>query len=344
MKFNHIVTLGLAAFVGFSLPADAQDKKIDVKAYYVKKAKEEGKNKSGKLSAVSIVSSTKPGTFVVKLNEDETKEVKIKDDYSTFYVITPKELVEALRLYAAEDFAPAGKALHKVRKQLENWRGLPEGPYMRAYRAEVECAVRQLDFAGALAVVNEFPKDIEKLLTPQDKVMQSAVKLLAGATREGGVDPTKIEDGIKTVMDKLGSAVTPAHYGWMYFALGAAYQSTIPADQISSHNIAAEHKVNASKAIDAFCVAGISTHGAQMQLPIEAMKRAQLLLWSMPGVQAEVKAYGHPTPAKFKKQSQDFQDAVTLAYMLINVYGVEAPADSPLAKAAELYVNTKAKK
>ena len=201
-----------------------------------------------------------------------------------------------------------------------------------------------LDFAGAAGVVGEFPSDVEKLLTAQDKVTANAVKLLAAATREGGFDPAKIEENVKTIVSKQGKAVTPAQYGWLHFAIGAAYQSTIPADQLASNNIAAELKVNASKAIDAYCTAGISTHGAQMEIPVEAMKRAQLLLWSMPGVQAEVKAFGQPTPSKFKKASQNFQDAVTLAYMLINVYGVEADANSSIAKAAKLFQNTKVKK
>ena len=344
MKFRNIITLGLAAAVGFTLPAEAQDKKLEVKAYYVKKTKDEKKGRAAKLSVVNIVSSTKAGSYVEQINADETKDVDIKKTYSTFYVLTPKPLVDALRLYAAEDFAHARPALNKVRKQLENWCGLPEGPYLRAYRAEVECAVRQLDFAGALKVIEDLAKGAEKTLTTQDQVNVAAVKLLAAATAEKGYDPAKMEELVKKTIDKYGKAITPAQYGWLHFAIGAAYQSSIPADQISSHSISAEHQANASKAIDAYCIAGISSHGAQMELPIEAMKRAQLLLWSMPGVQAEVKAFGHPTLQKFKKASQNFQDAVTLAYMLINVYGVEAAPDSPIAKAAALFQNTKAKK
>ena len=342
MKFRNIVTLALAATVGLAVQADAQDKKPTLTARVVKKAKEGGK--AGKLANVGIVSSHKPGVFTYQKDADTTPEMNIEKNFSTFYVLTPPALVEALRTYAAEDFAAARPALHKVRKQLENWRGIPEGPFLRAYRAEVECAVRQLDFAGAAGVAGEFPNDVEKILTTQDKVTTNAVKLLAAATREGGFDPAKIEENVKAIVSKQGKAVTPAQYGWLHFAIGAAYQSTIPADQIASNSIAAELKVNASKAIDAYCTAGISTHGAQMEIPVEAMKRAQLLLWSMPGVQAEVKSFGQPTPSKFKKASQNFQDAVTLAYMLINVYGVEADANSSIAKAAKLFQNTKVKK
>ena len=342
MKFRNIVTLALAATVGLAVQADAQDKKPTLTARVVKKAKDG--EKASKLVNLGILSSTKAGYFTYQKDADTTPEMNIEKTFSTFYVLTPPALVEAMRTYAAEDFAAARPALHKVRKQLENWRGIPEGPYLRAYRAELECAVRQLDFAGAAAVVNEFPGDVDKILTPQDKVASNAVKLLAAATREGGMDPAKIEENVKAVITKLGKNVTPIQYGWLHFALGAAYQSTIPADQLVSNAIAEEHKVNAGKAIDAYCVAGISSHGAQMELPVEAMKRAQLLLWSMPGVQAEVKAFGQPTPTKFKKASQNFQDAVSLAYMLIHVYGVEAADNSTLGKAAKLFQNTKAKK
>ena len=342
MKFRNIITLALAATVGFAVQADAQDKKPTLTARVVRKAKEGGK--ASKMANLPILSSTKPGVFTYQKDADTTPEMSIEKTFSTFYVLSPPALVEAMRLYAAEDFEPARAALHKVRKQLENWRGVPEGPFLRAYRAELECAVRQLDFAGAAHVVAEFPQDVEKILTVQDKVSANAVKLLYAATKEGGIDPAKIEENVKTIVSKQGKSVTPSQYGWLHFALGAAYQSTIPADQIASNAIAEEHKLNASKAIDAYCTAGISSHGAQMELPVEAMKRAQLLLWSMPGVQNEAKDMGHPTPQKFKKASQNFQDAVSLAYMLINVYGVEAGDNTPIGKAAKLFQNLKAKK
>lgn len=341
MKIRNIVTLALAATVGLTMSAEAQDKKASLTAIAVKKTKGD---KAGKAGKIAVIASTKPGVYTYQKDADTAPEVNIEKNFSTFYVQTPPALVEAMRLYAAEDFEPARASLHKVRKQLENWRGLPEGPFLRAYRAEVECAVRQLDFAGAAAVVADFPSDVEKVLTAQDKVASNAVKLLAAATREGGFDPAKIEENVKAIVTKQSKAVTPAQYGWLNFALGAAYQSTVPADQIASHAITAEHKVNASKAIDAYCTTAMSSHGAQMELPIEAMKRAQLLLWSMPGVQEEVAAFGHPTPQKFKKASQNFQDAVSLAYILINVYGVEAGDNTTIGKAAKLFQNTKAKK
>lgn len=338
MNLRNIVTLALSAVVLGSFAAEAQDKKPTLTARAAKKGKEDS------YGNIAILSSHKPGVYTYQKDADTTPEVNIEKTFSTFYVMTPPALVEALRLYAAEDFEAARKSLNSVRKQLANWRGLPEGPFLRAYRAELQCAVRQFDFAGAAAVVGEFPSDVEKILTPQDKVMGNAVKLLAAATRSGGYDPAKIEENVNNIITKQGKAVTPTVYGWLHFAIGAAYQSTIPADQISSNSISEENKMKASKAIDAYCIAGISSHGAEMQLPLEALKRAQLLLWSMPGVQKEVAAFKQPTPSKFKKASQNFQDAVSLAYMLQNVYGVEADASSPIAKAAKLFQNTQVKK
>ena len=330
----------MAAMVGFSMQVEAQEKKVTLEARAVKKAKD-GEAKS-KMIKVEIVASEKAGHYTYQKDVDNTADVAIDKHFSSFYVLMPPDLVEAQKLYAAESFAEARPKLAESRKKWENWKGLPEGPYLKAFRMEVECAIRMMDFAGAASIAKSFPDDMKKLLSPQDKVLCNTAVILGAAAKN---DPAKLEEAVNRVLtgeDK--KSVTPQLYGWLQFAVAMAYENAVPAEERAANNISEANAVAASKAIDCYCRAGMSTHGAQMELPIEGMKRAQKLLWGMPGVQKEVKDFGHPTPDKFKKASQNFQDAVILAYMLINVYGVEAGKTSDLAKAAALFQNTKVKK
>ncbi len=332
----------MAALVGFSFQAEAQEKKPVLEARAVAKAKDGESEAKGKMRRIEIVASTRAGHYTYQKDVDNTADVAIDKHFSSFYVLMPPDLVEAQKLYAAESFAEARPKLAESRKKWENWKGLPEGPYLKAFRMEVECAIRMMDFAGAASIAKSFPDDMKKLLTPQDKVLCNTAVILGAAAKN---DPAKLEEAVNRVLkgeDK--KAVTPQLYGWLQFAVAMAYENAVPAEERAANNISEANAVAASKAIDCYCRTGMSSHGAQMELPIEGMKRAQKLLWAMPGVQKEVKDFGHPTPDKFKKASQNFQDAVILAYMLINVYGVEAGKTSDLAKAAALFQNTKSKK
>lgn len=340
MKISNVLAVGLATLVGFSFQSEAQERKVTLEARAVRKAKD-GESKA-KMSRVEIIASTRAGYYTYQKDVDNTADVAIDKNYTSFYVLMPPDLVEAQRLYAAESFAEARPKLAECRKKWENWRGLPEGPYLKAFRMELECAIRMLDFAGAEAIAKSYPEDMKKLLTPQDRVLRNTAVILGAATK---MDGAKIEENVKRVLtgeDK--KSVTPQLYGWLQFAVGMAYERAIPEEERNANAITEANAAAANKAIDCFCRTGMSTHGTQMELPIEGMKRAQKLLWGMPGVQKEVKDFGHPTPDKFKKASQNFQDAVSLAYMLINVYGVEAGDNTPIGKAAKLFQNLKAKK
>lgn len=340
MNIRNIISVALLSGLGLGVSALAQeDKKPSLTAMAVQKGKE-GAPKQFK----NIVASHKAGTIMYQKDADTTPELVIDKAFSTFYVLTPNALNDALGEYAAEDFGAARKKLHSVRQQLENWRGIPEGPFMRAYRAELECSVRQLDFDGAAQVAKEFPGDVKKILTPQDEAMLKAVEMLGAALKAGAAAPDKFEEAVlKYLKEHDAKAITPAIYGMMYYAIGRAYEGSLPQDEIKAHAITDANKAKANKAINAYCVAGMSTHGAKMELPVDAMVRAQNLLWSMPGVQDENKKFGMPTPSKFKAATPNFQDAVALAYILVNVYGVD-PASSPaIAEAIKKYQNTKAK-
>lgn len=341
MKISNVLAVGLAAMVGFSLQADAQEKKVTLEARAVKKAKD-GEAKA-KMIKVEIVKAPNAGKFFYQKDVDNDAEMAIDKNFSSFYVLMPPALVEAKKLYAAESFTEARPKLAECRKSLENWRGLPEGPYLKAFRMELECAIRMMDFAGAEEIVKSYPDKMDSILTPQDKVLMNTARILNAASR---MDGAKIEENVNKMLANgdLKKSVTPQLYGWLQFAVAMAYERAIPQEERSGFAITEANVAAANKAIDCYCRTGMSSHGAQMELPVEGMKRAQLLLWGMPGVQKEVKDFGHPTPEKFKKASQNFKDAVVLAYMLINVYGVETDKSSTLSKAAALFQNTKVKK
>lgn len=341
MNIRNIVSVALLTGLGLGISALAQeDKKPTLTAMAVQKGKTDKPKAMG-----HIVASHKAGTIMRQKDADTTVEIVIDKAFSTFYVLTPNALHDALSEYAAEDFTTARKKLHNVRKQLANWRGIPEGPFIRAYRAELECAVRQLDFEGAAQVAKEFPGDVKKILTPQDEAMIKAVEMLGASLKNGAAAPDKFEEAVlKYLKEHDAKAITPFVYGMMYYAIGRAYEGSLPQEEVAAHAITDANKAKANKAVNAYCIAGMSTHGAKMELPIDAMMRAQCLLWSMPGVQDEVKKYGKLTsPSKFKAATPNFQDAVALAYILVNVYGVDPASSKIISAAAELYCNTKAK-
>ncbi len=340
MNIRNIVSVALLSGLGIGISVSAQeDKKLTITAMAVQKGKTGAPKPFN-----NIVASHKAGTIMFQKDADTTPELVISKAFETFYVLTPPVLYDALTEYAAEDFAVARKKLHNVRKQLANWRGIPEGPFIRAYRAELECAVRQLDFEGAAQVAKEFPGDVKKILTKQDEAMIKAVEMLGASLKNGAAAPDKFEEAVlKYLKEHDAKAVTPFVYGMMYYAIGRAYEGALPQEEITSHAITDANKAKANKAINAYCIAGMSTHGAKMELPTDAMIRAQYLLWAMPGVQDEVKKYGLKSASKFKAATPNFQDAVALAYILVNVYGVDPSSSKIISAAAELYSNTKAK-
>ena len=123
------------------------------------------------------------------------------------------------------------------------------------------------------------------------------------------------------------------------FAKAHATAAAITPDElagtISEGNLAA-----ANAAIDLYCQAGASSHGRAMELPVEAMTRAQALLWAMPGVK-DYAAKGAMDAGKWGAAPANFRDAVALAYMLKNVFGA---SNETIETAAKLYFNTQAGK
>ena len=78
-----------------------------------------------------------------------------------------------------------------------------------------------------------------------------------------------------------------------------------------------------------------------MELPIDAMVRAQALLWAMPGVKEYAAKGASMDAGKWGEAPANFRDAVALAYMLKNIYGA---GGETIDAAAKLFFNTQAGK
>lgn len=386
MKASNSIFLGAALVSAMTFQLAAQEaeeapKKKSLQAVVLEKGAKPAKGKNDKKpkkvapksiklgddenKSSIIIASEKPGKFTWKKNADEMEEQDFKKKYDVFYAITPKDLLEAQDRYSAGEFKDALTKLKNFRAQYAHWKGIPEGPYVRALRMELDAAVRSFNFARVKELTGEY-KECKRLLSDQDQVNLDAALILADATAEGAKpedviakvtellkkkDVNKVAkktdeaDAKKATYTVTPSAVTPHTYGWLHYAIGRAYENGItvePGKPLASEQLAA-----ADKAIDAYCIAGISSHGSKLEIPVDAMIRAQNLLWAMPEVQSAVPGMrklmsDKPAqyPKDFVKSPQNFQDAVGLAYMLIHVYGVEADKNPSIKDAAALFVNT----
>lgn len=386
MKASNSIILGAAIFSAMSLQLAAQEtaeeapKKKSLQAWSLPKSTKSKDNKKDKKVTLKkiklgddenkdsiIIASEKAGKFTWKKNADETEVQDFKKKYDVFYALTPKELTEAQNRYSAGRFNDAINRLKSFRSQYAHWRGIPEGPYVRALRMELDSTVRSFNFAKVQELDGAF-NDCKGLLTKQDQATLAAAHILADAVQPSAKpeevinkvteylkkwDVSKVEkktddsDAKKTSYAVSPSAVNPHTYGWLHYAIGRAYENGLTVEPGKA--LASEQLDAANKAIDAYCIAGISSHGSQLEIPVDALIRAQKLLWAMPEVQAEIKPMSKlmrdkpaQYPKDYLKSQQNFQDAVGLAYMLIHVYGVKADAEKypSIVEAAALFVNT----
>ena len=329
MKLRNILAVGLAAFAGI---ANAQEP-----------AKEQGL-----VAVVQVSDKAKAGKLMVKgasgkntfVYYDRGSEADVQRDASkmkVFFLLTPEDMVAAEQALNAGDLADARTKLAAVKAKYKGFLGLDRNPAERAAVLEIDCAVRQLDFAGLKSLLGSFPH--ADWLSAEDRGKYMAAQVLAKATN--GTPLADVEASAKELLDSaVGKTLNGDCYGWVRYALAYATAAAIPAEElagtISEGNLAA-----ASKAIDLYCQAGASSHGRDMELPIDAMSRAQALLWAMPGVK-EYAAKGKDMSAgKWNDAPYNFRDAVALAYILKNVFGATGET---IEAAAPLYFNTQAGK
>lgn len=324
MKLRNIIVVGLAALAGF---AGAQQP-----------AKQQGV-----VAIVQVSEKARPAKVLVKgaagkdtfIYFDRTREEDVQrktTGLKLFFLQTPADMAEAERSLTARDLTAARTQLAAVKAKYKNYLGLDRNPCERAALLELECAASQLDFNGLKTLYATFPH--ADWLSPEDKGTYLAAGILAKGTTGGTL--ADVESEVQKVMGSgVGKTISGSRYGWMKYAIGYATAASIPAAEIegtiSEANVAA-----ANKAIDAYCQAGTASHGSEMELPIDAMTRAQALLWAMPGVKDYASKAGQMDRGKWDAAPANFRDAVALAYMLKNVFGA---TNATIDAAAKLYVN-----
>ncbi|MBQ7023474.1 MAG: hypothetical protein IJN29_07830 [Akkermansia sp.] len=327
MKLHNIIAVGLVALAGFSYAQQSAAKQTGLVALVA-----DNKGKSGR---VLVKGASGKDTYVYY---DKSREQDMQRKTSTlglFFLQSPADLVEAERALNARDLAAARTQLGAVKEKYKGFQGLDRNPSERAAVLELECAISQLDFAGLKGLVGSFPH--KDWLGADDKAKLFAAEILAKACTGAAV--ADVEAEVKKLMGtEVGKALCGDCYGWLQYAIAYSTAAAIPAAEleggISEANVAA-----ANKAIDAYCQAGVASHGGTMELPIDAMTRAQALLWAMPGVKDYAAKAVPMGKEKWNAAPANFRDAVALAYMLKNVWGTANPT---IDAAAKLYFNTQA--
>ena len=242
-----------------------------------------------------------------------------------FYIITPAEMGNALRDYYGGETADARKQFAAIKKKYAAYAGLPGSPGTMAALYELVCAARMLDIPAVKTLSASIPG--EKVLNPVEKGQVEAAKVLAL------VDDTPesfaaIQKAVVALTKTAGVRLDSEAYGWTRYALGRAAAATMA--------VANDKTKSANAAIDFYCQAAMSMHGAQKELPADAIKRAMNLLWNMPDVQAYAPKAPKPMDKKeWFKAPANFRDAVAMAHYYTTIYATETP--DPLATQLDAY-------
>ncbi|MBR5331040.1 MAG: hypothetical protein IKV13_06070 [Akkermansia sp.] len=239
-----------------------------------------------------------------------------------FYIQTPAEMANALRDYYGGDYADARKQFASIKKKYAAFAGLPGSPCTMSALYELTCAVRMLDVAAAKTLVGSFPG--ASALTGADVARLEAAKVFALIDDKPESFAT-IKAGVEEIVKTHGRNLDSESNGWLRYALARAAASMVPAEQVQA-TIAEDKAKAASAAVDFYCQAVMSMHGAQKLLPADALNRAMALLWAMPGVQDYAAKVGTPmTKTGWNAAPADFRDAVAMAHYLKTVYPSETP-------------------
>jgi hypothetical protein len=189
--------------------------------------------------------------------------------------------------------------------------------------------VRLLDVAAAKDLAGSIPG--AGVLNGADAARVAAAQVF-GMINDQPDSFAATRDAVEAAMKTHGRNLDSESNGWLRYALGRAAAAQVPAEQLQG--TIAEDKVKAaSVAVDFYCQAVMSMHGAQKTLPADALNRAMALLWAMPGVKEYAAKVTKPMDKlQWQKAPADFRDAVAMAHYLKTMY----PASAPNALADEL--------
>jgi len=329
MKLFNMIALGLAATAGAAY-AQQEPAQTQVRAYV--------QFERSRPTVLSLKKANGKDKFVYTVQDQEMQGNA--DKCKLFFIQTPADLASAIRTLKERDFASARKQLAAVKGKYAAWQGLPGDPSTKAALLELECAVRQLDLEGLKGLVSSFPH--ADWLEGEDKLQFAAARVLAGVSDDpaAAVGAREKAEGLLK-NETIVSAINSRAYGWLKYAIGRSYAAEIPAAELSG-TISEANVQKANLAIDNLCQAAMSSHGADMELPVDAMRRAQAILWAMPGVKDYANRIGKMDRRRWSDAPANFRDAVSLAYLIKNVYDSDnGKKDAALDKAASYFFNAK---
>lgn len=329
MKSFTYLGLALAAVSGLQL-AEAQEA-AKLKAYAALPG-------AGVTQVVMERGDENGSFFYMQKGTDQLMSAKASS-LKMFYIVTPAEMGNALRDYYGGEYDAARKEFAKIKKKYVSFAGLPGSPSTMAGLHELTCAVRMLDVAAAKDLSGSIPG--ASVLNGADAARVAAAQVF-GMINDQPDSFAATRDAVEAAMKTHGRNLDSESNGWLRYALARAAAAQVPAEQLQG--TIAEDKVKAaSVAVDFYCQAVMSMHGAQKTLPADALNRAMTLLWAMPGVKDYAAKVTKPVDKlQWQKAPTDFRDAVAMAHYLKTMY--PAPASSPNALADELdayYFNAK---
>lgn len=274
------------------------------------------------------------GTFYyLQKGTDQLMQAKASS-CKMFYIQTPPEMANALREYYSGDSAAARKAFAAVKKKYASYAGLPGSPSTLAALHEMTCAARMLDFAAVKTLSADIPGASVLSVTEQARV--DAARVLAMVNDQPD-SLAGIKAAVEETSKKYGRNMDSESYGWMLYAMGRAAAAQVPAEQLQA-TIAEDQVKAASQAVDYFCQAVISMHGAHKEMPADALNRSLGLLWAMPGVKEYA---GKVTPPLSKdawnKAPADFRDAAAMARYIRTMFPAEGKEANPLVDQVDAY-------
>ncbi len=313
MKSLNMLALGLAALAAAPLATQAQEApKSKMQAYVMI-------NK--KAARVPVTQATGKGKFIFITNDQQMQMDVAKCDM--FKLITPVDLGAALNEYQAGNLASAREKLAAVKAKYAEYVGLPGNPSSQAAMLELDCALRQLDWAAAKDLAEKISHP--DYLSEEDQATLAVAKVLGNITDTPGALDAQREAVAAVLKSEAGKKIGLKGYGRLRYALARAYEAQVPAEALAG-TVSAEQAPDLIKAVDNYCQAALSTHGAAMEIPLDAMQRALRILWAQPGVKDYAAGGKEMDKARWAAAPVNFKDAVALAYLLKNVYTTDSGA------------------
>ncbi len=318
MKSLNMLALGLAALTAAPMAAYAQQEapKSKLQAFVVINKKP---------NRIHVMNATGKGSFIF-FQEDQQMQMNVKD-CGMFMFITPADYAAVLNDYRAGDIASARKKAAAVKSKYAEYVGLPGNPATEAALIELDCALRMQDWAAVKTLAGGFAHP--EYLADDDKRSLAVAKVLGNISDDAGSSAAQKEAVESLLKGEDSRKLSLVDYGRLCYALGRALEAQVPADQLNG-TVKAEQAAGLIKAVDSYCQTAVSTHGADMQLPLDAMQRAMRLLWAQPGVKDYAAGCtGEMDKARWNNAPVNFKDAVVLAWLMQNVYTANAAAALP---------------